>query len=296
MRWKTGVAVALSLAGLLTVAACGGSDKSEAAAPAQQKDQALHDLLPDKIKQSGTLNIAAGHNYPPLVFLDTDNKSVIGLEPELMRAIGQVLGVEVTFSQASFDSLIAGVQARRYDLAVQAMLDKPERRPNVTFVDYFKTSSSLLVQEKDVGGIASLDDLCGKVTAVEQGTAQADDAEQQAKKCTAAGKPAVQVLVFPDTVGCLQAVSTGRANVFIGGTPTITYQAGQSGGRMKQVGQPYRFLPYGILVNKEDQTLVQAVQRALQQLMDNGSYAKILAKWQMSSGALDKAMVNGGSS
>ncbi|MFC7648710.1 ABC transporter substrate-binding protein [Streptosporangium lutulentum] len=293
------MAVALSLAGLLSVAACGGNDpadgKATVAAPAQQKDQGLYDLLPDKIKQSGTLNIAAGHNYPPLVFLDTDNTSITGLEPELMKAIGQVMGVKVTFNQASFDSLIAGVQARRYDLAVQAMLDTPERRGKVTFVDYFKTSSSLLVQEKDAASVASLDDLCGKVTAVEQGTAQVDDAQQQAKKCSAAGKAELKVLVFPDTVGCIQAVSTGRANAFIGGTPTVAYQAGQSGGQMKQVGQPYRFLPYGILVNKEDQSLVKAVQGALQELMDNGSYAKILTKWQVSSGALDKAMVDGGS-
>ncbi|MEV4576504.1 ABC transporter substrate-binding protein [Nonomuraea jabiensis] len=292
----THAAAAFGLAGLLSLTACSGGGASQAAAPAQQKNQELHDLLPDKIKKSGTLNVAAGHNYPPLVFLDTDNKSVIGLEPELMKAIGQVLGVEVSFSQASFDSLIAGVQARRYDLAIQAMLDKPERREKVTFVDYFKTSSSLLVQEKDAQAIKSLDDLCGKTAAVEQGTAQADDAEQQKKKCADAGKPAVQVLVFPDTVGCLQAVSTGRANAFIGGTPTITYQAEQSGGRMKQVGEPYRFLPYGILVNKEDQNLTKAVQQALQKLMENGSYAKILDKWKMSSGALDKAVINGGES
>lgn len=292
----TQAAVAFCLAGLLSVTACSGDGPSQAAGPAQQKSQKLYDTLPDTIKKSGTLNVAAGHNYPPLVFLDTDNKSVVGLEPELMKAIGQVLGVEVTFSQASFDSLIAGVQARRHDLAIQAMLDKPERREKVTFVDYFKTSSSLLVQDKDAQTIRSLEDLCGRTTAVEQGTAQADDAEQQNKKCTAAGKPAVRVLVFPDTVGCLQAVSTGRANAFIGGTPTITYQAAQSGGRMKQVGRPYRFLPYGILVNKEDQALAEAVRQALQTLMDNGSYAKILAKWEMSAGALDQAMINGGES
>ncbi|MFD1539841.1 ABC transporter substrate-binding protein [Nonomuraea guangzhouensis] len=292
----TQAAAAFGLAGLLSLTACSGGGASQAAAPAQQKSQELHDLLPDKIKKGGTLNVAAGHNYPPLVFLDTDNKSVIGVEPELMKAVGQVLGVEVTFSQASFDSLIAGVQARRYDLAIQAMLDKPERQEKVTFVDYFKTSSSLLVQDKDAQAIKSLEDLCGKTAAVEQGTAQADDAEQQNKKCTAAGKPAVKVLVFPDTVGCLQAVSTGRANAFIGGTPTISYQANQSSGRMKQVGEPYRFLPYGILVNKEDQNLAKAVQQALQKLMDNGSYAKILAKWKMDSGALDKAAINGGGS
>ncbi|MCT2594606.1 ABC transporter substrate-binding protein [Streptomyces sp. N2-109] len=292
----------LALAALFPlVAACGSGaetteDTAEAAAPAQQKDQKLHDLLPEKIKKSGSLKVAAGSDYPPLVFLGSDNKKLVGMEPELMKAIGQVLGVKVKFSKASFDSIIGGVQSRRYDLAIQAMLDKPERQEHVTFVDYFRTSSSILVDQKYAKKVDSLGDLCGRSVAVEKGTAQVDDVEQQDKKCADAGKPAVKVLVFPNSVGCFQALSTGRADAFVGGTPTVAYQSEKSNGQMKQVGKPYRFLPYGILVSKEDKDkpLVKAVQQAVQQLIDNGAYGKILKKWKIESGALDRAAVNGG--
>ncbi|MEU1786774.1 ABC transporter substrate-binding protein [Streptomyces sparsogenes] len=287
--------MSLVLAGLVTTTACGPSGgEPKSAAPKQKVDQRLHDLLPAKIKKSGRLAVAQGNNYPPLVFLDSDNKTVIGMEPDLMKAIGEVLGVKIDFSQTSFDSLIAGVHAHRYDLAIQAMLDKPERREHITFVDYFKTSSSVLVHAQDATKIGSLGDLCGKSVAVEQGTAQVDDAKAQSDTCRKAGKPAVKTLVFPDTVGCIQALSTSRADAFVGGTPTVVYHAGQSGGKLKEVGKPYRYLPYGILVDKQDTALVKAVQGALSELMRNGTYRKILKTWKLSSGALDRATVNGG--
>jgi polar amino acid transport system substrate-binding protein len=284
------------LVGLLATTACGPQDgeSKAAAAPEQKQNRRLHDLLPAKIRKSGRLTVAQGNNFPPLVFLDSDNKSVIGMEPDLMKAIGQVLGVKLAFSQTNFDSLIAGVRAHRYDLAIQAMLDKPERREHITFVDYFKTSSSVLVHEQDAKKISSLGDLCGRSVAVEQGTAQVDDAKAQSGKCRKAGRPAVKSLVFPDTVGCIQALSTARADAFVGGTPTVVYHAGKSAGELKQVGRSYRFLPYGILVDKQDTSLVKAVQGALRELMDNGTYKKILKAWKLSSGALRQATVDDG--
>lgn len=300
IRRATTAAVALA-AVIPLLAACGGSPEAADVAPgggakptAQPKDEKLAAMLPQKVKDSGELVVATGDDYPPLVLLAPDNKTRTGLEPELMTALGQVLGVKVTYSTASFDSIISGVQSRRYDLAIQAMLDKPERQQQVTFVDYFKTSSSILVQQKNAETIGSLGDLCGRTVAVEKGTAQVEDVEAEAKKCAAANKPAVKPLVFPDSVGCFQALSTGRADAFVGGTPTVTYQAKQSNGQLKQVGEPYRFLPYGILVNKEDKALVSSVQKALQKLIDSGEYGKILQRWELQSGALERATVNGG--
>ncbi|MFF2507531.1 ABC transporter substrate-binding protein [Streptomyces sp. NPDC058067] len=304
-RTKRAASAGMALAGLLPLlAACGGSPSADAngkgptapsgSAAAQREDTKLAAMLPKNVRDSGQLVVAEGDDYPPLVSLGSDNKTLIGMEPELMTSVGQILGVKVKFSKTSFDSIIGGVQSRRYDLAIQAMLDKPERRQHVTFVDYFKTSSAILVQQKNAGSIGSLGDLCGHTAAVENGTAQVDDINAQAKKCKAAGKPAAKPLVFPDSVGCFQALSTGRADAFVGGTPTVAYQAEQSHGQMKQVGEPYRFLPYGILVNKQDKKLVEAVRQALQKLIDNGSYAKILKRWNVESGALDRATVNGG--
>ncbi|MFF7650979.1 ABC transporter substrate-binding protein [Streptomyces sp. NPDC007983] len=290
-------ALPLALAALLTpaVTACGGTTTvNQSKVPEQRVDPALRALLPRDIRDKGSLTSAVGNDYPPLSLLDIDNKTVIGAEPDLIRAVGQVLGLRVHLVQANFDSIIGGVRSHRYDVAIQAMLDKKERQSQVTFVDYMKTSSSILASEKAAGNIRSLGSLCGGQVAVEQGTSQVDDVAAQAKKCAADGKPELEKLVFPDSVGCFQALSTGRADAFVGGTPTVVYQAEMSHGRFRTAGEPYRFLPYGILINKEERTLVRAVRGALQKLIDNGTYAKILKQWNIASGALKRATVNGG--
>ncbi|GAA2076191.1 ABC transporter substrate-binding protein [Streptomyces albiaxialis] len=279
----------------LTTAGCGGtSTVNQSKVPRQPVDKELRALVPEKIRESGTLTSAVGNDYPPLSLLDLDNKTVIGAEPDLIRAVAQVLGLDVKLVQANFDSIIGGVQSRRYDVAIQAMLDKPERQSQITFVDYMRTSSSILVSERAADGVDSLDSLCGSQVAVEQGTSQVDDVAAQAKKCAARGEPKLEKLVFPDSVGCFQALSTGRAHAFVGGTPTVGYQAEMSHGRFRTGGEPYRFLPYGILINKEDKDLVRAVRGALQKLMDNGTYTKILKQWKIANGALKRATVNGG--
>ncbi|MBO8198049.1 ABC transporter substrate-binding protein [Streptomyces smyrnaeus] len=290
-------ALPLALAALLTstATACGGTATvNQSKVPTQRVDPALRSLLPADIRDKGSLTSAVGNDYPPLSLLDIDNKTVIGAEPDLIRAIGQILGVRVHLVQANFDSIIGGVKSHRYDVAIQAMLDKKERQEQVTFVDYMKTSSSILASEKAADDIDSLAGMCGSRIAVEQGTSQVDDVTAQAKKCAAAGKPELEKLVFPDSVGCFQALSTGRADAFVGGTPTVVYQAEMSHGRFRTAGEPYRFLPYGILINKEERTLVRAIRGALQKLMDNGTYAKILKQWNIRSGALERATVNGG--
>ncbi|MGI5351727.1 ABC transporter substrate-binding protein [Streptomyces sp. CA-250714] len=291
-------ALPLALAALLisTVTACGGTDTvNRSKVPEQRTDPALRALLPEDIRAKGSLTSAVGNDYPPLSLLDIDNKTVIGAEPDLIRAVGQILGVRVHLVQANFDSIIGGVRSHRYDVAIQAMLDKKERQSQVTFVDYMKTSSSILASKQSAGNIRSLTSLCGNQVAVEQGTSQVDDVAAQAKKCAAAGKPKLEKLVFPDSVGCFQALSTGRADAFVGGTPTVVYQAEMSHGRFRTAGKPYRFLPYGILINKEERTLVRAIRGAMQKLIDNGTYAKILKAWDIESGALERATVNGGS-
>ncbi|WP_413796837.1 ABC transporter substrate-binding protein [Streptomyces iranensis] len=279
----------------LTVTACGGTATvNQSKVPDQRVDPALRALLPRDIRDKGAITSAVGNDYPPLSLLDIDNKTVIGAEPDLIHAVGQILGVRVHLVQANFDSIIGGVRSKRYDVAIQAMLDKKERQSQVTFVDYMKTSSSILASGKAAGNIRSLTSLCGSQVAVEQGTSQVDDVAAQAEKCAANGKPELEKLVFPDSVGCFQALSTGRADAFVGGTPTVVYQAQMSHGRFRTAGEPYRYLPYGILINKEEPTLVRAVRGALQKLIDNGTYAKILKQWNIRSGALKNATVNGG--
>lgn len=291
------IAAAGAAAAMLTVglAACGSSAEPEAGATSTVvKDDALAALLPADIRDAGTLRVATSDDYPPLEMLADDNKTITGAEPELITAIGEVLGVKAELNKVAFDSLISGIQADRFDIAIQAMLDTAERQEQVTFVDYFNTSTTMLVKSENAKTFTELDTLCGESIAVESGTGQVDIAAEQSQKCTDSGKAAITVLEFPDTVACLQSVVTGRTQAFLGGTPTIAFQADKSDGALVATGTPMNLKPYGILIPKSDEKLAEAVQGALQKLMDEGTYDEILAKYGLQDGSIAEATINGG--
>lgn len=291
------IAAAAAAAAMLTagLAACSNSPepKPEDASSIIQ-DDALAALLPADIQDAGTLRVATSDDYPPLEMLAEDNKTITGAEPELITAIGEVLGVKAELTKVAFDSLISGIQADRFDIAIQAMLDTAERQEQVTFVDYFNTSTTMLVKSENAKKFTELDALCGQSIAVESGTGQVDIAAEQSQTCVDSGEAAISVLEFPDTVACLQSVVTGRTQAFLGGTPTIAFQADKSDGALVATGTPMNLKPYGILIPKDDDKLAEAVQGALQKLMDDGTYDEILAKYGLQDGSISEATINGG--
>lgn len=289
-----GALAALLLGGLSACSASSDPSEPDHAVSAVATDPTIAALLPQDIRDSGALRVATSDDYPPLEMLAADNKTITGAEPELIAAVGDVLGLETQLTKVAFDSLISGIHADRFDIAIQAMLDTPERQEQVTFVDYFNTSTTLLVKAENAETYSELDTLCGTSVAVESGTGQVDIAAQQSADCTAAGKAAMTVLDFPDTVACLQSVVTGRTEAFLGGTPTIAYQADKSDGALAATGTPINLKPYGILVPKDDAELTEAIRAALQKLMDDGTYDEILAKYGLQDGAIAEAIVNGG--
>src|SRR5205085_6705118 len=148
------------------------------------------------------------------------------------------------------------------------------------------------------GNINSLDDLCGKTVAVQKGTVQETDilAPQQ-PKCTAAGKPKIDVLTFEKDTDALQQVKTGRAVANLEDFPVAAYNAKISGGGndFQVVGTPgFEVGQYGIAVPKEKTELRDAIRAALRALVADGTYDRILHKWNLTGGALKTAALNGG--
>jgi polar amino acid transport system substrate-binding protein len=237
------------------------------------------------------LVIAADATYAPNEFIGADGKTVVGMDPDLAQALGRVLGLKVDVVNASFDTIIPGLASGKYDLGMSSFTDTKAREKVVDFVTYFSAGTSFYVQQ---GGpaIASLADLCGHSVAVERGTIQADDATAQSHKCTAAGKPAVRVSVYPDQNAANLAISSGRAEVGMADSPVADYIVKQSDGQFELTGKPYATAPYGIAVPKGS-GLAKPVLDALGTLMKDGSYQSVLTKWGIQEGAITNPQLNG---
>ncbi len=293
--------VAIVLVFGLVAAACSsnnGSTTSEAkksAAPSisSKAVPAVVALVPANIKSKGTLTVAADATYAPNEFIASDGHTVVGMDADLAKALGQVMGLKVNMVNATFDTIIPGLASGKYDLGMSSFTDTKAREKTVDFVTYFIAGTSFYIKS---GGpnIGSLADLCGHTVAVEKGTTQQADATAQSGKCKSAGKPAVNIQVFNDQNQVNLALSSGRAQVAMADTPVAEYQVKKSGGTFKIVGSPisYGAAPYGIAIPKNS-GMTKAVLGGVMALMANGTYKQILTKWGVQSGAISNPVING---
>lgn len=287
--WMTGAAVALSA---LALAACGSSTSTGTGASASGStsgsttsspsataaNPAVEKLVPASIKSKGTLTVASDATYAPDEFIGSDGHTVVGMDADLVKALAGVMGLKANVQNVTFDSIIPGLAAGKYDMGASSFTDTKAREKVVNFVDYANVGESFYTKASGGTSIGSIADICGKTVSVEKGTTEQADATTQSGKCKKAGKPAVTVLVFPDQNGANLAVASGKAQLGFADTPVASYQVKKSGGQFKLVGAAYAPAPYGLAIPKQP-GLDKAVLAALKVLMSNGTYHQVFAKW-----------------
>jgi polar amino acid transport system substrate-binding protein len=254
-------------------------------------------LVPSAIKAKGTLTVAADASYAPDEFFAPDGKTVIGMDPDLVKALGNVMGLKVRVVNATFDSIIPGLAAGKFDLGASSFTDTKDREKTVDFVDYASVGESFYTKAQGGTSISSINDICGKSVAVEKATTEQMDAQTQSKKCAKGGKAPVALLVFPDQNGANLAVASGRAQLGFADTPVAAYQVKKTGGQFKLIGSAYATAPYGLAVPKKS-GLAEPLLAAMKVLMSNGTYASVLSKWGLQQVAISPTIlkINGATS
>ncbi|HTT28427.1 MAG TPA: ABC transporter substrate-binding protein [Solirubrobacteraceae bacterium] len=305
--WRKPLLAALPLCCAVAIAACGSSKSSSSSAstssssaPASTStsassssggsaNSAVVALVPSALKSKGTLTVAADASYAPDEFIGSDGHTVVGMDADLAKALAAEMGLKANVVNATFATIIPGLAAGRYDMGASSFSDTLAREKTVDFVDYAHVGESFYTKGTGGVSIGSIADICGKTVSVESGTTEQADAKTQSAKCTKAGKPAVNVLVFNTQTEANLAVSSGRAQLGFADTPVALYQVKQSGGEFKIVGAAYATGPYGLAIPKNG--LDKAVLAALQDLVKNGTYKSILAKWGLSGIAIPASQV-----
>jgi polar amino acid transport system substrate-binding protein len=251
--------------------------------------------VPAKIKSKGTLTVAADATYAPNEFIASNGKTVTGWDVELGQALGKVMGLNWKFVNASFDTIIPGLQSGKYDVGMSSFSDTKERQKVVDFVTYFTAGTSFYVKAQGGPTINSLADLCGHSVGVERGTTQADDATSQNAKCKSTGKSGVSVHVYPDQNAANLAIQSGRQQVGMADSPVAAYIVKQSNGNFKLTGKSYNDTPYGIALPKGN-GMTKPVLDAIKALISNGTYKMILTKYGVQAGAITNPAINAATS
>jgi len=280
------------------LAGCGSSESnssptSTSSSTGNAVDSAIAAKVPSKYKTKGELVVATEPEYAPNEFIE--GGKIVGMDPDLMKAIGEIIGLKISLAEAEFAAIIPGIQAGKYDVGASSFTDTKEREKVVEFVDYFEAGISFYAKSSSNPGVTTVADLCGKTVAVEKGTVEEEEAKKQSATCTKEGKKAVNPLVFTGQNEVNEAVATGRAELGMADSPVAAYQVEQSNGGFKLIGQTYEVAPYGIALPK-DSGLATPFLEALKKLIANGQYLKILTKWGIQSGAIKEPVINGAKS
>jgi polar amino acid transport system substrate-binding protein len=261
------------------------------------EDPALNAALPAAFKSAG-VRVATDIPYPPFeMYTAPGSNQPTGFDYDLSQALGAKLGVPFSFNQIVFDSIIPSLQAGKADIVMAAMVDNATREKVLDFIDYAKVTTVLVIAKGNPANITSLESLAGKAAAAQTGTIQAGMLQTLAKQLKAAGKPTLTVLTYPKDSDALLAIKSGKAVADLVQLPTgVADVAAQPNSFeiAKDPAAPNGYAPstIGIGMVKANSQLRDAISQALQALVADGSYAKLLDKYGLGAAAVTTVQIN----
>lgn len=223
--------------------------------------------------------------YPPDELVAPNGHTIIGMDADFNAALGAVMGVKWKAVNATFGTIILGLRSGKFDVGNSSFTVTALREKQVNFVTYFQAGEGFYVKSSSSLKLHGLTSLCGLTVSVETGTTEQTDAGTASTDCTKAGKKAVTVDSFSNQNEANLAVSSGRAQLGFSDSQVAGYIVEQSKGQFKLDGSAFEVAPYGIAFPKSS-ALDKATLAAVKVLIKDGAYAKILAKWGVSSGAI----------
>ena len=221
------------------------------------------------------LKVATEAGFMPFEYVGEENGELLGFDMDLIRAVGEVLGLEVKIDNISWDGLIPALLNNNYHAVIAGVTITPEREDSVNFSNPYFESVLTIVTKKSEMNITSIDDLIGKVAAVQISTTgdfTASDLYDEGLLKS--------VSRFDTVADAMQATIIGAADVVVVDLPVAeAYLEANSLAPLKTVGAVSANEYYGIAVNKNNSQLLEQINAALDELKKNGTYDEIYGKW-----------------
>jgi len=242
-----------------------------------------------------TLVAAIVPNYPPFEYKDPATDKLMGFDVDLGEVLAAKLGVKLEWQETSFDQMMSALTTHRVDVILSGMTDLPARRESVNFLDYITTGPQFYTVKARAGEFASMDALCGKAVGTSRRTSFPNDiANWSGEHCVKAGKPPVKVVGTDGSSDARMQLRQNRIDAAVQGGETLPYQNSVEQNAYAPIGQPFLSQYTAIGMSKDNTALNTALTTAFNQLVADGTYQKILAKWGLQQHAVPKALVNAG--
>jgi polar amino acid transport system substrate-binding protein len=233
---------------------------------------------------AGEIVFCSDLSSPPIDFVGPTHQAA-GSDIDLGDALAKRLGLRPVWVNTVFAGIIPALQAHHCDAIMSELFDRVERRAVVDFVDYALSHRAFLVGPGNPTHVTGPHGLCGRAVAVETGTGISKLLPGFSNTCTKQGKSPIKIMLFQRDSDAFEALVVGHAEVY-----ATTYETGaylvRKTGRVEFGGKPWSSQPYGIATNKDNHVLHSALARAFAAVRRDGTYARILAKWNLTADAL----------
>lgn len=258
MKKKSIIAVLLAMVLVFSLAACGGSDSGEETA-----------------EDTVTYKVGTEPTFPPFDTTD-EEQNIVGLDMDLIKAIGEDQGFEVTFENLSFDGLIPALKAGNIDIVAAGMnKDDKERQKQVDFSDAYYESKLMVAVTEDNDTIKSVDDLTSDMkVAAQTGTTGASKVQELADQ----GKIAEAVILDGLDTAMMQLLN-GDVEAVINDKPVTEAYMKKQPDKIKMVGEPLNAENYGFAVQKGNQELLDKINAGLANIKEDGTFDKLVDEW-----------------
>ncbi|MEQ6388568.1 amino acid ABC transporter substrate-binding protein [Bacillaceae bacterium S4-13-58] len=279
---KKALLMFLLLTFTLVLAACGSDTENNNAVADNQsennngseenntQDNTEEESLLSKIQESGELLIGTEGTYPPFTFHEDGTGELTGFDVEIAREVAKRLGVEPVFKETQWDAMFAGLDSERFDMIANQVGIRPDRQEKYDFSYPYIRSAAVLVISKDNNEITSFDDIEGKLSAQSMTSNFADVAKSY-------GAEIEPVEGFNEA---MQLLATNRVQLTINDSLSVLdYLNVKKDAPVKIVDREEEASESGLMFRKGNEELVEAVNQALQQMKEDGTYLEISKKW-----------------
>ncbi|MEU6912816.1 ABC transporter substrate-binding protein [Streptomyces olindensis] len=307
-RTRLRLAAVIASLPVLALTACGSGDTSGTtpagaqAAPVPTDDPvaAVHKvdsvaaLLPAAVRKAGALRVGSSVGFPPGAYYPNgQDKPPAGQDIDLADAAAKVLGVKLERQDASFETILPALGSGKYDFATGNFGVTTERLKTIDFVTYINDGQGFAVKKGNTElkkKVTDLTRLCGLTIGTGAGTTFEATLTARKGVCAKAGKKPYDVKVYSENAATLTALQQGRIDVIMSTINGLRYQAAQPASQTTFLGEFHR-LDVGFAFTKGS-PLTQAFQAAVNELIKDGTYARILKKWGTSASAIDTSRIN----
>ncbi|MGW4979314.1 ABC transporter substrate-binding protein [Streptomyces mirabilis] len=252
------------------------------------KDEAAATLLPSGVTGL-TVAVAVGGTPPGTTYLD-DGKTLTGQDVDFADAVAKVLGIELKTEQAGFEAILPALDSGKYDFGASNFGVTDERRKTIDFVTYINDGQGFATRsDSKLAKITDLKQLCGLNVATGAGTTFEATLEENKKVCTDVGKKAYKVQTYSEQGAIWSSLQQGRSDLVMSTINGLRYAVAHQQG-VKFLNEYHR-LDVGFAF-KKDTKLAPAFQAAVNKLIADGTYDKILKKWGTTGSAIAKSEIS----